>query len=214
MKKISDKILIVLIFGSLWGAFELFGADMLIALHVPHKSPYLFSFGILVLILSKKLSDFPLSAVFIAAIALFYKSFAPNFHVCWATQTAAITINGIVFELGYRLLRSRFDYSITWRSLGAVVFALGSYIVLMSFNVVFRPGVFFACGGIQGLFSYLSSSGVYAAVLSIPAINIGHWLGLRINSSINNPQPGILTVTTRACGLLLLVVTWVAQFIY
>jgi hypothetical protein len=91
-EKVNDHILIILIMGSLWGAFGLFGAEMLIALNVPHKSPFLFSFAITVLIASKRLSDFPGSAVVIALIALFYKSFSANFYVCWATQTASIII--------------------------------------------------------------------------------------------------------------------------
>ncbi len=214
MNKIIEKILIVLIFGSLWGAFELYGADMLVAIGVPHKSPFLFSFGLLVLVMSKKLSDFPMSAVLIAFVALFYKSFAPNFHVCWATQTAAITINGLVFELGYRLMRNRFDSHIAWRSAGAVIIALGSYTALMSFNAAFRPEVYSACGGIQGFFSYISTSGLYAAALSILTINIGYWLGMKIHTTLNNPQPGFIPTATKAFGIVVLVATWAAQIIY
>ena len=214
MKKIHDHILIILLMGSVWGAFELFGAEMMTALAVPHKSPFLFSFAIMVLIVSKRLSDFPGSAILIAMIALFYKSFSANFHICWATQTTAIMIDGAIFELGYQLFKRRLASGIAWRALAAMLIAFGAYAALLSFDAVFRPAVFGACGGVAGMFDYISTSGVYAAALSIPALIMGYWLGRTIAELINEQDLKILPIVARSFGFLLLTGIWVARFIF
>lgn len=214
MKKHLDKIIIVLLMGSIWGTFEVFGAELLKAIQVPHKSPFLFSFGLMVMIASKRLNDFPGSAVLIAAIALFYKSFSPDFQVCWATQATAILTAGVVFEIGYRLFRNRIASGMIWRSLAAIVIGYGAYIALLSFDAIVNPEAFAACGGITGMYSYLSSSGTYAAILSLVTINLGFFLGEKTKSMLNVRTSVFVPLAAKALGLMVISITWIAQLVY
>ncbi|MBD3233978.1 MAG: hypothetical protein GF315_09680 [candidate division Zixibacteria bacterium] len=214
MKKHLDKIIIVLLMGSIWGAFEVFGVELLKAIQVPHKSPFLFSFALMVMIASKRLNDFPGSAILIAAVALFYKSFSPDFQVCWATQTTAILTAGIVFEVGYRLFRNRIASGMLWRSLAAIVIGYGAYIALLSFDAVVNPEAFAACGGIAGMYGYLSSSGTYATILSVITINLGFYAGEKTKSMLNDQTYAFVPLATKALGLIVISIAWIAQLAY
>ena len=93
-----EKILVVLLFGSLWGALELFGRDLFRAIGMPQKSALLFGLGIIILYASKRLVHFPGSVVVMALIAGLFKTASSNFFPC---QFAAVMINGIVFDTAY-----------------------------------------------------------------------------------------------------------------
>ena len=159
--------------GSLWGAFELFGGELLSAMAVPHKSPFFFAFAIMTLIAAKRLLDFRGSSIVIALIVIFYKSFSTNFHVCAVTQISAIMLDGVAFEIGYQVFKKKFESSFVWRSFGGIIIAYAAYIILMSYDAIFDPKGFAACGCIPGMFQYISTSGTYAAILSLFTINFG-----------------------------------------
>ena len=67
--KTLDKITAVLVMGSIWGAFEIFGAIGLTELGVPHRSPFLFAFALATLLAAKRMGGFPGSALVMAALA-------------------------------------------------------------------------------------------------------------------------------------------------
>ena len=113
-----EKILVVLLIGSLWGALELFGRDIFRAIGVPQKSALLFGLGIIILYASKKLVDFPGSVVIMALIAGLFKMASSYFFPC---QFAAVVINGIVFDVTYTAFKERLDSSQEFTTIAAPV---------------------------------------------------------------------------------------------
>jgi hypothetical protein len=169
-----EKLLLVLVFGAVFGALELFGRDALRAAGVQHKAAPLYAIGIIILYASKRVAHFPGSVALMALIASLFKALSSNFYPC---QVAAVMINGVVFDIAYSTFRERLDSSLLWRMVAAPVIVYVSYAafaILAAF--VLKEGSWGADGW-AGVRSYLTTAALTTTLYSIVTIHLGYYLG-------------------------------------
>ncbi len=184
--KTYEKLLLVLFFGAVFGALELFGRDALRAAGVEHKSAPLYGIGIIILYASKRVVHFPGSVAVMALIASMFKATSGNFYPCTA---AAVMINGVVFDIFYSTFKGRLDSNPLWRTIAAPVVVYVSYAafaILAAF--ILREGSWGADGW-AGVRSYLFTSAVTASLYSMVTIHLGYYLGnaLRLFVPVRRP---------------------------
>jgi hypothetical protein len=206
-----EKILIVLLFGSLWGALELFGGDLFRAIGVPQKSALLFGLGIIILYASKRLVHFPGSVVMMALIAGLFKVASANFYPC---QFAAVMINGIVFDFAYTAFRRRLDSSLIYRVIAAPVIVYTSYAMFAFFAAYVLRQEPWATEGWMKIRSYLLADAVSASLISIVTIHLGYYLGNVIQSDAQLNKLRIPAVAFRIISVVLVAAIWIAGQIY
>jgi len=181
-----EKLLLVLIFGAVFGALELFGRDGLRAAGIEHKSAILYGIGIIILYASKRVAHFPGSVALMALIASVIKTASSNFFPC---QCAAVMINGVVFDIAYSTYKGRLDSSLLWRTIAApavVYVSYAAFAILAAF--VLREGSWGADGW-AGVRSYLATSAVATSLISMVTIHFGYYLGnaLRLLVPLRRP---------------------------
>ncbi len=206
-----EKVLVVLLMGSLWGALELFGADLFRAWGIDDKSALLFGLGLLILFVSRKFVDFLGAATIMALIAGLFKTASSNFFLC---QFAAVMINGIVFDISYRLFKRQLETGPIHRAIAAPVIAYVSY-ALFAFSVTFvfvEPH--WAGRGISGIGDYLGSSALVAAVFSIVTINVGYYLGVALRPLVVSRLSGTPVVFFRISSAVVVAAIWIAGQVY
>ncbi len=206
-----EKILTVLLLGSLWGALELFGRDLFRAVGVPQKSVLLFGLGLIILYASKRLVHFPGSVVVMALVAGLFKTASSNFFPC---QFAAVMINGIVFDIAYSSFKGRLDASPIYRAIAAPVIVYASYAIFALFaTYVLREGSWVAEGW-AGIRSYLLSDALGASLISIVTINLGFYLGNAIQPNALLSRLRMPAVAFRIVSVVLVAAIWIAGQVY
>ncbi len=206
-----EKLLIVLLMGSLWGALELFGGDLFRSLGVPNKSAYLFGLGLIILYASKRLGGFAGSVVLMALICGLFKTASSSFYPC---QFAAVMINGIVFDASYQLFKNHLNSSVTYRSVAAPVIAFISF-ALFAFAAVYlirEPN--WAARGMSGIVDYLTLDALIAALVSIVTIHLGFYLGGVFRSAFGERKIGVATPIFRVASLTVVAAIWIAGQLY
>jgi membrane protein DedA with SNARE-associated domain len=206
-----EKILIVLLFGTLWGALELFGRDLFRAMGMPQKSALLFGLGITILYASKRLVHFPGSVVVMALIAGLFKVASANFYPC---QFAAVMINGIVFDTAYSTFKERLDHSPVYRTVAAPVIVYVSYAVFAFFAAYVLRQEPWASEGWAGIRSFLLADAVSASLISIVTIHLGYYLGNAIQPDALLRRLRMPTVALRIASVVLVAAIWIAGQIY
>jgi hypothetical protein len=202
-----EKILLVILLGSIMGAVELYGGDLFRTLNVSNKSSFLFAIGIMLMFASKRLIDFKGSVIIMAAIAAIFKTASANFYAC---QVAAIMINGIVFEGTYFYLKNKLESSMAWRSALAPIIAYVSYAAFAFSAVYLLKEIHWAERGLTGIGEYLSSSALIAAITSIITINLGLYVGEWFKRLLTFNKQSEALPYFRAVSIALVIVIWVA----
>lgn len=206
-----EKILIVLLCGSLWGALELFGGDLFRAIGVPQKSAWLFGLGIIIIYASKRLVNVPGSVVLMALIAGLFKTASSHFYPC---QFAAVMINGIVFDITYSAFKGRLDSSPLYRAIAAPSIVYVAYTVFALFATYVLREASWAAQGWAGIRTYLLSSAVSASLIAIVTIHLGYYLGNAIQPYDLLPKLRMPAVMFRVISVALVAAIWVAGQIY
>jgi hypothetical protein len=206
MKK-YEKILIILLFGSLWGALELFGRDIFRSMGVPQKSAILYGLGIIILYASKRLVDFRGSVAIMALIAGLFKTASANFFAC---QFAAVMINGIVFDIAYSVLKNRLNRSLLFRATAAPIIVYSSYIAFVLIVTFIMREDTWVAGGWEGIRSYLLTDGVTASLISIVTIHLGYYLGTVLESNDMRYKLRMPAVAFRIVSVVLVAAIWIA----
>ena len=206
-----EKILVVLLLGSVWGALELFGRDLLRSAGVADKSAVLFGLGIIILYASKRLIDFPGSVIIMALIAGLFKTASSEFYAC---QFTAVVINGIVFDLAYSFFRTRLNAGLLFRALAAPVITYTSYAAFaLLATYVLRVGTWASAGG-EEVRAYLGMDALIASLISIVTIHLGYYLG---NALQPYALPGKLRTPVaafRIASVVLVAAIWIAGQLY
>lgn len=207
----SEKILIVLVMGSIWGALELFGGDLFRSLGTPHMTSYLFALGLIILYAAKRLGGFAGSVVIMALICGLFKTASTNFYAC---QFAAVMINGIIFDISYQRFKDQMDSSPIYRAIAAPIIAYVSYaiFVLAVTYVINEPN--WAARGMAGVKGYILVDGTFAAVASIITINIGYYLGNALRPLFAERKIGLPVGVFRAVSLVVVAAIWIAGQLY
>lgn len=206
MKK-YEKILIVLLLGSIWGALELYGRDLLRAAGIPQKSALLFGLGIIILYVSKRLVEFPGSIMVMAIIAGLFKTASTSFYPC---QIAAVMINGLVFDIAYSVFKVGLNSSPIIRAIAAPFIAYASYALfaIAATFVLREPS--WASQGWAGVREYLLTGAVSASLISIFTLNLGYYIGNAIRPSPFRRISKLRTVLFRVICLFLVAGIWIA----
>ncbi len=206
-----EKILVVLLLGSLWGALELFGRDLFRAMGVSEKSALLFGLGIIILYASKRLVDLPGSVVVMALIAGLFKTASGNFFPC---QFAAVLINGIVFDITYSAFKERLDRSPIFRAVAAPVIVYASFsIFALVATFVLREGSW-AAEGWRGIRSFLLADALSASLISIVTIHLGYYLGNVIRPYLLLRESRMPAVVFKVVSVVLVAAIWIAGQMY
>jgi hypothetical protein len=206
-----EKILVVLLFGSLWGALELFGRDLLRAGGFADKSALLFGIGIIIVYASKRLVDFPGSVVIMALIAGLFKTASAEFYAC---QFTAVVVNGIVFDLTYLVFKKRLNSSLLFRALAAPVITYASYTIFALVATYVLSVDSWASADGEKISAYLGSDALVASLISIVTIHLGYYLG---NAILPYTLPGKLRTPMaafRIASVVLVAAIWIAGQLY
>lgn len=206
-----EKILVILVVGSLWGALELFGRDIMRAMGVPQKSALLFGLGIIILYASKKLVDFPGSVAIMALIAGLFKMASSFFFPC---QFSAVIINGIVFDIAYMTFQKRLDSSPVFRTVAAPVIVYVSYAVFALFATYLLREGSWVVKGWPGVISYLRADAVSASLITIVTIHLGYYLSRAVQPLALPQASRMPAVAFRIVAVALVAAIWVAGQIY
>lgn len=206
-----EKILVILVIGSLWGALELFGRDIMRAMGVPQKSALLFGLGIIILYASKKLVDFPGSVTIMAVIAGLFKMASSYFFPC---QFSAVVINGIIFDITYLAFKDRLDASMVFRTIAAPVIVYVSYATFALFaTYLLREGSWVERGW-EGVVSYVRYDALTAALITIVTIHLGYYLGKAVKPLAEPRTSRMPAVAFRIVSVALVAVIWAAGQLY
>lgn len=206
-----EKILVVLLFGSLWGALELFGRDLFRVMGMPQKSALLFGLGIIILYASKRLVHFPGSVVIMALIAGLFKTASSNFFPC---QFAAVMINGIVFDTAYSTFKGRLDRIPMYRTIATPVIVYASYAIFAFFAAYLLRQEPWASEGWAGIRSFLLADAVSASLISIVTIHLGYYLGNAIEPYALLSKLRMPAITFRIVSVVLMAAIWIAGRTY
>lgn len=210
MKK-YEKILVVLLIGSLWGAMELFGRDIFRAMGVPQKSALLFGLGLIILYASKKLVDFPGSVAIMAVIAGLFKMASSYFFPC---QFAAVVINGIMFDITYTVFKERLDSSAVFRTIAAPVLVYVSYAAFALFATYLLREASWVEKGWTGVVAYLRADALSASLISVVTIHLGYYLGKAVQPLAQPRTSRIPVIAFRIVSVALVAAIWVAGQMY
>jgi hypothetical protein len=206
-----EKILVVLLLGSLWGALELFGRDLLRAAGVSEKSALLFGLGIIILYASKRLVDFPGSVVVMALIAGLFKTASGYFYPC---QFAAVVINGIVFDITYSAFKGRLDRSTLFRTVAAPVIVYASYTIFALFATYVLRQEPWVSEGWAGIRSFLLADSMSASLISIVTVHLGYYLGSVTQPYILLWESRTPAVVFRVVSVMFVAAIWIAGQVY
>lgn len=206
-----EKILILLLLGSLWGALELFGRDLFRAIGMPQKSALLFGLGIIILYASKRLVHFPGSVVIMALIAGLFKTASGSFYAC---QFAAVMINGVVFDAAYTIFNERLNRNLTFRTAIAPAIVYVSYATFAFFAAYLLRQEPWVSEGWTGIRSFLLADAVSASLISIVTIHLGYYFGNAIQPQALLDKLRIPVVAFRIAAVVLVAVIWIAGQVY
>lgn len=206
-----EKILIVILMGSLWGALELFGADLLREWGVPNRSVLLFGVSLILLYASKRLTDFPGSVILMAVVASLFKTASSNFFPC---QVAAVMINGIVFDITYRTFKTRLNSNIAYRMVAAVVIAYVSFAAFGFTAVYLLRESSWVAGGLNGIGDYVVSRALVAALISTVTINLGFHFGNFLRPHFLLGKPGLAGAFFRILPIIIVMTIWIVGQVY
>jgi len=209
--KTFDKITTVLVMGSIWGAFEIFGAIGLTRLGVPHRSPFLFAFALATLLAAKRMGGFLGSALVMAALASVYKTLSLDLHACGAVSVMAVLIDGAVFEITYGIARTSIESSPLRRSLLGPAITVAAYVPFAFYATYAGGEAINGIAGFRGITAFLTTSAPWAALLSIPAINAGFYAGEALKG-LRPAGAGLSGRYAQAFGILIVAAAWIARF--
>jgi hypothetical protein len=201
----------VIIFGTIWGALELFGVDLLRYFDIPNKSAWIYAITLAVMMASKKITDFPISVTVMAIIASTFKTASTSFFAC---QVAAVMINGLLFDFGYRILKSNLETNMVVRSLTGFVLAVSSFALFAITATFLIREIHWLERGWPGVLEFTITSGLMAAAASVLTINIGHWLGNHTVVFISKDRTHLAANYLYAGSIIIVVGIWLIGQLY
>jgi hypothetical protein len=209
--KAFDKVTAVLVMGSIWGAFEIFGAIGLTKLGAPHRSPFLLAFALATLLAAKRMGGFPGSALVMAALASVYKTLSLDLHACGAVSVMAVLIDGAVFEITYGLAKNSIESSALRRSLLGPAMAVAAYVPFAFYATYAGGEAINGIAGLRGIAALLTTSAPWAIVLAIPAMSAGFFAGEALKS-LRPSGPGLSGRYAQAFGIMIVAAAWIVRF--
>lgn len=175
MKK---AMLVILLFGGLWGFSEAVLGDALYSADVPFSSVYLTVIAFFLLAVASVFLPFRGALTAVGCLAMLYKFFNVPFFAC---HLSGIALIGFSFDLVFRWM-SRKDRPLkpagaAFRALGATY--ISSFLFFLAMVVVFRSEHWLA-KGFNGLWWHVGVTGTITAAGCALAVPLGLALGRRL----------------------------------
>jgi len=208
--KIWEKILLVLIVGSIWGIVEVFAGDLLPAWGVGRTSVFLFAFAFFILMVARPILRVPGLLLIIGVVAAFYKTLSVNFYPC---MVAGIMTNAAAVELLYLFLRKERLGNWKWRMIAAPATAYVAFSMFALFAVLVIREPRWMERGLTGILNYTFVTGSLAAVLSLILVFPAYAIGMRLETRFAERSRSLFLRWSYGLGILLVVVLWVSRLI-
>ena len=198
MKK--KVLLIILIFGSLWGCIEVFAGGALKGV-IPHSSVVPSILGLAVLAAARFLVRSPGSSTAIGAVAMLFRLTNAGGYFC---HLWAIFLIGVSFDIVVSLLGSRWEKT-KWQGLAGVSSA---YLTTSLFSLILTYIIqykWWVIGGLPKVLDYIAINGSLIAVGALILVPLGYKLGKPLTTFYEaRPKPVFIGVS------LLTLLFWVA----
>lgn len=173
--KIPKNGLWVLLLGSVWGIWELFGGGILYKWDVPYSSVVLSVGALFVLALSRGLVNQPGTSTLMGGIAALFKLAYTQPFVC---HLLGIFTLGLAFDAGATLFLKRKRKIPLRLPLTGVLSAYGGYALfalLITFVIRYS---YWVAGGWPKVLHHIFVSGSYAALGALVMVTLGYGMGL------------------------------------
>lgn len=208
--RIWEKILLVLILGSIWGIVEVFGGDFLLSLAGSRSSAILFTFAFFILMAARGILGVPGLLLLVGAVAVFYKTLSVNFYPCMA---AGIMADAAAVEFLYLISGKERLQSRKWRTIAAPATAYGAFTVFALFVVLVLREPNWVERGLNGALGYIFLNGSFAAVLSLILVQPAYAIGMRLKSRVAERPSRLSLRWSYGLAILLVIGIWVSRLI-
>lgn len=206
--KIWEKILLVLILGSIWGIVEVFGGDLLLTLAGKRSSVILFAFAFFILMAARGILGAPGLLLLVGAVAAFYKTLSVNFYPC---MVAGIMADAAAVEFLYLLSGKERLQSRKWRMIAAPATAYGAFTLFALFAVLILREPNWVERGLTGALGYIFLTGSFAAVLSLMLVQPAYVIGMRLKSRVAERSSRLSLRWSYGLAILLVIGIWVSR---
>jgi len=173
MKDVKNWVLL-LMFGTLWGASEVIGGNFLYKNNIPHASVWLTAWAFFVLGMARGAINKPVSSTVIGSTAAFFKLINTAPYFC---HLLGIFFLGLVFDIAATILMRK-ERKISYRTLlTGVLSAYSSYALfalLITYIVRYEPWV---AGGTAKVIHHIFVGGSFAALTSLGLVPLGYRVG-------------------------------------
>jgi hypothetical protein len=210
--KLWNKIVLILLLGTVWGVAELFGWDLLRALDVSNKSTYLFLVAFFILIFAKRIVPFFGSLFLISLVTIAYKTLGVRFFGC---QAMAVAIDALTVDLAFYLLKEEKLKDWKWRSIAAPIMSIVAFAAFGFYREFIWAAPGYIPTGLSGVWGYMTHSALLAVILSIIVIHPAYVFGgvAAKKLAVGGDEKRMLR-WSYAAGATLIVILWVALLFY
>lgn len=181
MLKDKKILLVVLLFGSLWGGLEVLLHDSLKALNFNPISPFLTTVGFMALAMARMLYNKKGSSAVIGGIAGLYKFLGLAFFPC---QLFAVVLQGVTFDVVYSYLDKKLREKSSVRGIIGSISAYLSYLLFVVVVTYIVPYSFWPSRGLSGVLNHAGIEGSYAALGGFIAVILGERLGSKVRERL------------------------------
>ena len=209
--KLWNKIILILLLGTVWGVAELFGWDILRALDVSNKSTYLFLVAFFILIFAKKIVPFFPSLFLVSLVTITYKTLGVRFFGC---QAMAVAIDALTVDLAFQLLKEKRLNDWKWRSIAAPVMGIAAFAAFGFYREFIWAAPGYIPTGLSGVWAYMTHSALLAVILSIIVIHPAYILGGAAAKRLAAGDKKRILRWSYAAGATITVILWVALLFY
>jgi len=210
MLKNKKHLIMLLLFGFIWGCLEVVFKDSLMLLNVDRTAHILTATGILILAIARIIYNKPGSSLIIGIVAAMFKVLSLDFYAC---QMLAIVIEAASFDLLYSYLDKRISERNPARGLiGSISAYFGFAAFAFSITYIVRYS-YWVTEGISKIKDYIFVTGSYAALASFPAVLIGGWIGRKLSPrllSLEESRP----VVYYSGAISLVVLCWLVGILF
>lgn len=175
MTKLKSLLWLVL-FGSLWGAVEVFGGEFLYRADIPLASVWLSAWAFFMLSVARGILDHPGSSTFVAIVAVLFRAVNASPFFC---HVLGIFFLGLAFDLvSSSLLRKKSQNKLR-QSLGGVLAAYSGYASFALIITYIIRYEFWVREGFPKIINHVLLGGSLAALMASVVVPIGYNAGKR-----------------------------------
>jgi len=159
--------------GILWGLSEVFLGDVFYRFHIQMRAASLSAIGMMLLIISRYVSDRPGSSIAAALIAGALRCLVPKLYIC---HFLAIALEGCVFDASWTALRAGHRSSLGRAWLSAVI---ATYVGFLAFGLLGAHAFGFGRwveAGAGGILAWTLRSGTFASVLLVGLVPVSAFI--------------------------------------